>query len=133
MNLTTRKYTDVDLSFGYHPVTGDIQKRSYENAVKQSIRVLIASNIHDKPFHPEVRCGVRKYLFEPMNNITQGLIKKSIEDVLEYFEPRVILNKVDVIPIENRNTYQINILYSIVNNPDPVNTQELELFLERLR
>ena len=68
-----------------------------------------------------------------MNNITQGLIKKSIEDVLEYFEPRVILNKVDVIPIENRNTYQINILYSIVNNPDPVNTQELELFLERLR
>ena len=133
MNLATRKYSDVDLNFSTHPVTGDVQKKTYENAVKQSMRVLIATNIHEKPFHPEIRSGVRRYLFEPMLPVTRLLIKKSIEDVINLFEPRVILNTVVVESIEEKNTYQVNILYSIVNDPNPVNTQELELFLERVR
>ena len=57
----------------------------------------------------------------------------SIEDVINNYEPRVTINTVRVDPFEEKNLYNIIIVYSIVNDPNPVNIQELDFFLERTR
>ena len=131
--LQTRVYNDIDMDFLKHPKTGDVSKKSSELAVKQSIKNLIMIGRYEKPFHPEIYCGVKRYLFEPMNQVTTQLIKKSVEDVVKYFEPRATLNNVRVDSHEEQNLYNIVILYSIRNDPNPVNIQELDFFLERTR
>ena len=131
--LSTRTYNDIDVNFTIHPRTGDIAKKSRENAIKQSMKNLIMMGRYEKPFHPEIYCGVRNYLFQPMNQVTTQLIKKSIEDVINNYEPRVTINTVRVDPFEEKNLYNIIIVYSIVNDPNPVNIQELDFFLERTR
>ena len=126
-------YSDLDLFFNKKTTSKDISKVTNIQAVKRSVRNLILTNHYEKPFHPEIYCGVRNYLFQPMNQITSQLIKKSIEDVINNYEPRVTINTVRVDPFEEKNLYNIIIVYSIVNDPNPVNIQELDFFLERTR
>ena len=132
MLIHTRKYNDLDINFSKNLITKDVGTKNYNDAVKQSIKTLIMLDRFDKPFHPEISCGVRGLLFELSSPVTAALIAKSIEDCINTYEPRVNLIDVGVISMDEQ-TYQVTILYSIVNNPDPVDTQELEFSLERIR
>ena len=78
-----RQYKDLDLFFvkkklsskdgdGAVTVSGaksDIEKVTDITAVKRSIRNLVLTNHYEKPFHPEIGCGVRELLFELMTPI----------------------------------------------------------------
>jgi phage baseplate assembly protein W len=132
MLIQTRKYNDLDINFSKNLITKDVGTKNYNDAVKQSIKTLIMLDRFDKPFHPEISCGVRDLLFELSTPITAALISKSIEDCINTYEPRVNLYEVGVVSTDE-HTYQVTILYSIINNPDPVDTQELEFSLERIR
>tara|TARA_Y100000310_G_scaffold140089_1_gene139423 strand:- start:4 stop:405 length:402 start_codon:yes stop_codon:yes gene_type:complete len=133
MLIQTRKYNDLDINFSKNLITKDVGTKNYNDAVKQSIKTLIMFDRFDKPFHPEIYCGVRSLLFELATPITATVIAKEIEDCINTYEPRVSLLSVGVVAMDDLNTYQITILYSIINNPDPVDTQELEFSLERIR
>ena len=54
-----RTYTDLDLDFTRHPVTNDVVKIEDVNAVKRSVRNLVNTQFYERPFHPELGCGVR--------------------------------------------------------------------------
>ena len=130
--MANKKYSDIDLDLTPHPITGDVAYKFDTEAVKRSIRNLVFTGKFDKPFHPEISCGVRDLLFELSTPVTAALISKSIEDCINTYEPRVNLYEVGVVSTDE-HTYQVTILYSIINNPDPVDTQELEFSLERIR
>ena len=55
----TRTYVDLDLDFARHPVTNDIVKIDDVEAVKRSVRNLVNTQFYERPFHPELGCGVR--------------------------------------------------------------------------
>ena len=84
-----RTFSDLDLNFLQHPATKDIRKKVGENSIKQSIRNLIMPNPLEKPFQPEIGCGVYNLLFEPMMPITELEIREIITDVINIYEPRV--------------------------------------------
>ena len=128
-----RKYTDIRNDFDGHPTTGDLIKLTDEASIKQSIANLVMLQPEEKPFHPEIASGVHQYLFEPMNDVTGKLIEKSIETVINNYEPRVNLVGVVAEPDEDKNAYQILIVYQIINRPHPVAVQELDFYMERLR
>ena len=126
-----RQYSDLDLFFGKKTSDNDISKVTDIQAVKRSIRNLVQLNVYDKPFHPEVSGGVREMLFENMTPLISTIIARQIEDVIENFEPRARLVSVRALPDFDRNAYEVQVAFYVVNTPTEL--VDLTVMLERLR
>ena len=126
-----RQYSDLDLFFGKKTSDNDISKVTDVEAVKRSIRNLVQLNVYDKPFHPEVSGGVREMLFENMTPVVSTIIARQIEDVIENFEPRARLVSVRALPDFDRNAYEVQVAFYVVNTPTEL--VDLTIMLERLR
>lgn len=125
-------FSDLDLNFKRNPLTGDITRKIDEEAVKQSMKNLILTNFYERPFQSEVGSPVRGILFEQMTPMMGVLLKKSIEQVLLNFEPRVVVQGVDVFlgTEQSENEVQIKIYYYINGT---VALRTFDLTLERTR
>ena len=126
-----RQYSDLDLFFGKKTSDNDISKVTDVEAVKRSIRNLVQLNVYDKPFHPEVSGGVREMLFENMTPVVSTIVSRQIEDVIENFEPRARLVSVRALPDFDRNAYEVQVAFYVVNTPTEL--VDLTVMLERLR
>ena len=124
-----RTYRDLDLSFKKNIISSDVSKKLGENAIKQSLKTLVLTRNGDRLFRPEVGSNVYSYLFEPIMPETTISIQKAIEDIINKYEPRVLVSDVEVLPEIDYNRYTINITFSMVNDPKPL---EIDFFLERL-
>lgn len=130
MALNNRRYSDFDLAFTAHPVTGDLVKKTDYSAVSQSIRNLVFLNHYEKPFHPEIGCNIRKMLFELIEPSTAGAIRTEIINTIGNFEPRAKVDDVVVRPNYTEDGYEITIVYTTINLQNPI---KINFFLERLR
>ena len=126
-----RQYTDLDLFFGKKSSNSDVQEITDIKAVKRSIRNLVLLNHYEKPFHPEIASGIRDMLFELMTPVTAQILARKIEDVINNFEPRAKLVGVTAIPLLDKNTYQVQIEFYVVNQPTEL--VDLSIMLERIR
>lgn len=126
-----RQFRDLDLYFTKASGTKDVNKITDVQAVKRSIRNLVLLNRFEKPFSPYIYGGVTELLFEPMTPVTSIIIGSNIENLIGAYEPRAILQQVNVRENMDRNEYDIQIIFSMANNP--AEQVELEFMLERLR
>jgi len=131
ISRNVRQWTDLDLFFAKKATSKDISKVTDIQAVKRSIRNLVLTNFYEKPFHPEIGCGVRGLLFELMDPLTSYAIAKQIEITVENFEPRARLIGVRANPDLDRNEYEVTLEFYVVNAPTEL--VDLTIFLERLR
>ena len=127
---SNRTFKDLDLDFTRNPVTNDITKIEDVDAVKRSVRNLVQTNFYERPFHPEIGCGVRELLFEPFTPITGIFLKRKIEEVITNFEPRAVLNDISIEQDDDRNRLEVRIYFYVRGMPEPV---VVTTFLQRLR
>jgi len=123
-------YSDFSTDFSRNVVTGQLNRKTNAEAVKQSIRNLLLTNRYERPFQPEIGSGLQGLLFE---NYTPGLelrAKKMIEEVFDNHEPRAQLMKVDVGGDPDRNALSFQITFRIINTTEP---ETLDIILERTR
>ncbi len=66
-----------------------------------------------------------------MTQVTGILLGKQIESVIGAYEPRALLQEVNVRENFDSNEYDVQIIFTMTNNP--AEQVELELMLERLR
>ena len=99
-------------------------------AVKRAVKNLVQTNFYERPFQPELGCGIRELLFEPFTPITKLFLQRKIEEVLINYEPRVNLTSVNVDDDQDRNRLVVDISFQVVGVPGP---QSVETFLQRLR
>ena len=125
-----RTFKDLDLDFNRNPVTNDITKIEDVDAVKRSVKNLVQTNFYERPFHPEIGCGVRELLFEPFTPITGIFLKRKIEEVITNFEPRAVLNDISIDQDDDRNRLEVRIYFYVRGVPEPV---VVTTFLQRLR
>ncbi len=130
MPITTRKYTDFDLSFQKHPVTGDITKKVDVASIMQSLRSLFATSFYERLYQPSIGCNLKRVLFDPIDAGSTTKIRKEVELTIRNFEPRVDLQSVEVVPNYDDHRYDVQIVFYIVNNPNPIT---VNFFLERVR
>ena len=117
----TRVYSDIDNNLEQHPLTHDVSLKINDFAIKQSLKNLILTRNYERPFHPEIGCQINGLLFEPFNDITANVIRRTVFSVVERFEPRVILTEVDVyMPDDDLNNLHVTIYYTIKNIEVPV-------------
>ena len=130
LSTNTRKWADLDLDFGAHPVTKDVVLKRDVEAVKRSIRNLILTNKYERPFQPTIDGGVTRYLFELTTPHTKHDIESAIKNCISNFEPRAEVIDVFVTGDLDKNGFNVTIEFRVINTPNPVT---IELFLERLR
>ena len=127
--LNVREYSDLDLFFSKNR-SKDVNKLKNIQAVKRSVRNLVLTNFYEKPFHPEIGSGVRDLLFENATPITSVAIAQAVEDVINNYEPRALVNFVDA-KLSDRNTYEVTVNFSVSNVPTEL--VDVTLILETLR
>lgn len=130
MARNTRIFSDLDLNFTAHPVTKDVTRRFDENAIKTSLKNLILTSNFERPFHSEIGSPIKRLLFEPASPMLEALITKAITDVVNNFEPRVILIDVTSQVSEDSDSVNVSIEFKIINTERPIT---LDLVLERTR
>ena len=128
---SNRIYKDLNLNFGRHPVTKQVQTLTDASAVKRSVRNLVQIGEYEKPFHPEIASGVRDMLFENMTPFTAQILSTKIKEVIENHEPRALLANINVIPNFDNNQYEVTVEFYIQNAPAEL--VDLSFTLERLR
>jgi phage baseplate assembly protein W len=130
MARITRIFSDLDLNFTPHPVTGDLVQKFDENAVKQSLKNLLQIRHFEKPWHSEIGSPLRELLFENITPVTERMAQRAIIDVISNFEPRVNIIDVNVIASPENNSLYINLVFKIINTERPIT---LDFILERTR
>lgn len=130
MPITTRKYSDIDLDFTRHPVTGDIAKKIDTAAIVQSLKNLFSTTFYERLFQPNIGCNLKRVLFDPIDIASTTRIRREVELTIRNFEPRVNLQKVDITPNYDDQRYDVTITFFIANNPSPIT---INFFLERVR
>ena len=126
----SRKFRDLDLDFERNIVTNDVKVVEDVVAIKRSVRNLVQTNFYERPFHPELGCGVRELLFENFTPLTAVFIKRKIEEVLINYEPRINLTNVAVDDDQDRNRLVVDIYFRIIGIEGP---QVVSTFLQRIR
>lgn len=130
MTKTTRTYSDIDLNFDMHPITGDIGAIYNETSVKRALRNLVLMVPYDCPFHPEISGNIRNLLFELLTPDTSIILKTTLTKLVSYYEPRVNIISIDIAQDDDRHGVEIIITFSIADSSIPI---ELSVTLTRVR
>ena len=120
INRKIRQFSDISLVFGIHPATADVVKKNDEEAVKASIRNLILTKNYERPFHPEIGCQVHSLLFELWDPVLKNVVEKSVQDVIDKFEPRAKLVTVEVTDKSDTNEIDVTVTFMMQNINSPV-------------
>ena len=116
----TRQFSDFNLLFTRHPVTGDVTRKNDEEAVKQSLRSLVSTRNYERPFHPEIGSQIYSLLFENFNPITVQVMKKTIIDTVSKFEPRATILDVVIREMVDNNDISCDIIFRLKNSDRPI-------------
>ena len=124
-------FKDLSVTFKKHPVSDDLVTVKDKAAIVQSITALLLTRKGERPFQPQLGCGIQNVLFEPLDYGSAGIIRSEIRDVLNRYEPRITIDSIRCTPDELNNGYEVELSYTIVGRDDaPI---AVEFFLERTR
>ncbi len=126
----SRSFRDFDLDFNRNLVTNDVNVIENVIAIKRSVKNLVQTNFYERPFHPELGCGVRQLLFENFTPLTAVYMRRMIEEVLTNYEPRISLTSVNVDDDQDRNRLVVDIHFRIIGVEGP---QVVSTYLQRIR
>ena len=111
-------------------MTGDVGFKYDENAIKQAVKNLVLTQNFERPFHSEIGSSLRSLLFEPATPMTKEILRKTIEDTIINFEPRVDLIGVDIQYRLDDTAVDVRIRFKVINTFTPI---DVNLILERTR
>ena len=69
-----------------------------ETNIRESIRVILLTEEKERIRLPNFGGGLQRFLFEPTTVATQSQIQDRISKALQLWEPRILVNQVDVQP-----------------------------------
>lgn len=123
-------FVDIDLSFKKHPNTKDVLKKIDVEAAKQAIKNLFFTNPFEKPFNPYYGIGINSFLFENKSPITSIILKRKVQEQLNQYERRIVIDQLDIVDVADSNSIEIELKFYVIGNNVP---QKLNIVLERTR
>jgi uncharacterized protein len=76
---------------------GTIARAAYEDSVRQSIWIILATAKGERVMRPDFGCGIYNLVFEINSAATAAKVSNAVREALLFFEPRI-----DVIDVEVR-------------------------------
>lgn len=122
------KFTDLDLTFTSHPITGDITTKKDTDAIKRAVKNIVLTNHYERPFKPNFGSNLRGLLFELGTPTAYVRIKEAIADELNILEPRINVDHIQLNQMDNE--VMISLFYSIKGD---VGQQSVDFTVRRVR
>lgn len=111
-------YSDIPINLDLSPMTGDIVKRTDTDAIKNSILQIISTKPGERFFNTNYGSKINNYLFDIIDESTAENIRSEIENALKNFNKRINVENINVVPDYENETYQVFILFNIINITD---------------
>jgi phage baseplate assembly protein W len=94
---------------------GSMAMVSYDEDIRQSIRIILATNPGERVMRPDFGAGLRDFVFEPADLSTCNRLQTRVREALIDYEPRINVQSVIVPPPAQPavNVLYINITYVI--------------------
>lgn len=93
-------------------VQGGIQTSNNTPNLEESITIILGTKLGERLYRPNFGSRLSELVFEPMNTKTLLLIRLYVEEALEMWEPRIILNNILTIPDPTNGCVEIEIIYT---------------------
>jgi phage baseplate assembly protein W len=68
---------------------GDVAMAAYEDDVRQSIRIILATNYGERAMRPDFGAGLGDFVFAPLTSTTRGLVRYRVEPRIDGIDVRV--------------------------------------------
>jgi phage baseplate assembly protein W len=130
MATINKIYSDIDFAFTKKPVTADVALSYDAQAVSRSIRNLLNTQNYDRLFNPDLGSQITGLLFENISPVIATTMETMITNIIKAYEPRAILQSVNVSSLPDKNSYGVSITFYIENATLPTTTT---ILLERNR
>ena len=121
-------YSDLDLLFKAHPISGDVTVKTDADAVKRAVKNIVLTNYYERPFKPSLGGNIRGMLFELDTDRKLNRAKEKLAKTIQDFEPRV--ENVRCRFNTEGNSLDVTIFYNIKNG---LRGQEVEFNITRAR
>ena len=108
------EYSDIDIFFQAHPISGDITVKKDTDAVKRAVRNILLTNDYERPFKPNFGANLRARLFELNDFGMKDLIVSDIQEALVALEPRIRNVRCRIVDSDDNNI-NITVFYTIIN------------------
>ena len=96
---------------------GGLSYVSGEEAIRESIWIILATASAERQMRPTFGCGIHEYVFAPINTTTRGNIAHQVREALVTWEPRIDVVDVRVeAPPDADNLLLIRVDYRIRAN-----------------
>ena len=79
-----------------NPITGRIAMSEYEEDIKESIRIILATAPGERVMRPDFGCGIHDLVFSAISRVTVGLFESRIREAITKWEPRVDILRLDI-------------------------------------
>ena len=96
-------------------IQGQAVMANDETNIKQSIQHIVSTVPGERIMHPKFGCHLANYLFEEMDSTRVSQMRKTVEDALLLYEPRINVENVDIdISGSMEGKFQIYVEYKII-------------------
>ena len=82
----------------FDPVNRQLEMLQGEEDIKSSLQILLSSRLGERVMQPEFGCNLDDLVFENLDATLITDIKNRVEVSILYFEPRINLNTIEIIP-----------------------------------
>ncbi len=89
----------LGVGWSYPPSVGAdgmISLASYEEDVRQAVRIILGTEPGERVMRPTFGAGLRTFVFEPINTATMSRLESRVRDALIAWEPRIDVRSVAV-------------------------------------
>ncbi len=90
---------------------GSIQLSSAERNIEESIWIILRTDLGERVYRPDFGSRLSELAFAPMNTQTLLLIRLYVQEALEMWEPRIVIDTVRTDPDPVRGRVDILIEY----------------------
>jgi phage baseplate assembly protein W len=117
MNDANQEQAFLGVGWAFPPsvqADGRIATVAFEEDIRQAIHIILGTNPGERVMRPDFGAGLNAFVFEPLNETTQQLVKTRVEEALVDWEPRIDVEDVRVvIDSAERNKLLITVSYRV--------------------
>lgn len=125
--MATVIYSDIRKNMLMDSLNSDLSVAVNDQAIKDSVMNLVMTNRGERLYQPEIGGNIAGLLFELMSDDTTYLLQRGIQEVINNWEPRAVLEQVQVIPDYDNNKYSITIRFYTKYNLEVLQSVNLNL------
>lgn len=108
--------------WGFPPVpsaTGTMSYLSGAALVRQSIRLILATEPGERIMRPDFGCGLRQFLMAPNTPGTRAAIARVVQAALRRWETRIVVRSIEVTAADDPSIAWVTISYTHVRDSSP--------------